>query len=260
MTASTRRWSLAASGRSQLPEDAPHVLLDGPLGDPQGLRDPRVGAPLSHQGQHLAFAGAQPVQGVVAPLVRRPAPGRARGRPRSRPWPRAARFRRSRRRRRRGSSAGTRCRVPRREVSSRARPRHAPRAPGWPRRGTPRGSSLAASSPSTVWVGGIRMSTSTRSGTSSRTRSRRALESPACPTTSKPGRAKRLANPARRRTSSSATTTRSVSSAGRSTSRAPADSAPGAMPPSMDRLIRGRTRRRRSRRAPGSLFNSMSRG
>ena len=66
----------------------------------------------------------------------------------------------------------------------------------------------AASSPSAVWVGGIRMSTTTRSGTCSRTSARRGSPSPACPTTSKPGRASRLANPSRSSTSSSARTTR----------------------------------------------------
>src|SRR5882757_9139902 len=69
---------------------------------------------------------------------------------------------------------------------------------------------LAASSPSVPWVGGIRMSTTARSGCSSRTASSSSLASPAWPTTSKPDRPSRLASPSRSRTSSSATTTRTA--------------------------------------------------
>src|SRR6478672_10505511 len=66
----------------------------------------------------------------------------------------------------------------------------------------------AASSPSLVWVGGIRMSTIARSGRSSRTSSISSTGVPHWPATSKPERSSRPARPSRRRTSSSASTTR----------------------------------------------------
>src|SRR3954469_16522915 len=66
----------------------------------------------------------------------------------------------------------------------------------------------AASRPSLVWVGGIRMSMSPRAGRSPPTRSISSDGVPAWPTTSKPERSSRPASPSRRRTSSSASTTR----------------------------------------------------
>src|SRR4051812_46828224 len=66
----------------------------------------------------------------------------------------------------------------------------------------------AASSPSLVWVGGIRMSTIARSGRSSRTSSISSEGVPHWPATSKPERSSRPARPSRMRTSSSASTTR----------------------------------------------------
>src|SRR2546421_1493713 len=65
----------------------------------------------------------------------------------------------------------------------------------------------AASRPSLVWVGGIRMSMIARSGRSSRTRSISPEGVPDWPTTSKPERSSKPASPSRRRTSSSASTT-----------------------------------------------------
>ncbi|SKS13193.1 Uncharacterised protein [Mycobacteroides abscessus subsp. abscessus] len=66
----------------------------------------------------------------------------------------------------------------------------------------------AASNPSVVWVGGIRISTTTRSGLSVRTSSSSAVASPARPTTSKPAFSRTLATPSRSNVSSSATRTR----------------------------------------------------
>src|SRR4051812_16218138 len=57
-------------------------------------------------------------------------------------------------------------------------------------------------------LGGMRMSMIARSGSSSRTRAIRTAPLAACPTTSKPARSSRLANPSRSKTSSSASTTR----------------------------------------------------
>src|ERR1700751_1038009 len=66
----------------------------------------------------------------------------------------------------------------------------------------------AASRPSVVCVGGMRMSTITRSGRNSRTSSSSSEAFPDWPTTSNPDRASSPARPSRMRTSSSATTTR----------------------------------------------------
>jgi hypothetical protein len=68
----------------------------------------------------------------------------------------------------------------------------------------------AASSPSVVWVGGIRMSATTNSGAFSRTSASSCAPSAACPTTSNPERSSRLAKPSRSNKSSSATTTRTA--------------------------------------------------
>src|SRR3954447_12877520 len=68
----------------------------------------------------------------------------------------------------------------------------------------------AASSPSVVCVGGMRMSTSTRSGSWRLTSSSRAEASPAWATTSNEVLCSRLTSPSRRRTSSSATITRGL--------------------------------------------------
>src|SRR6478609_8711519 len=68
----------------------------------------------------------------------------------------------------------------------------------------------AASSPSVVWVGGIRMSATTNSGVFSRTSASSCAPSGACPTTSNPERSSRLAKPSRSNKSSSATTTRTA--------------------------------------------------
>src|ERR1700756_3397086 len=71
----------------------------------------------------------------------------------------------------------------------------------------------AASRPSVVPVGGIRMSTTTRSGLSALTCASSSGLLPARPTTSKPHRTSRPHNPSRSSTSSSATTTRKARSA-----------------------------------------------
>ena len=68
--------------------------------------------------------------------------------------------------------------------------------------------SRAARSPSSVCVGGMRMSTSATSGLYERTFSISSSAVPACPTTSKPASSSRRAMPSRSRTESSASTTR----------------------------------------------------
>src|SRR6188474_2482824 len=54
---------LGAGGQAELREDARHVLLDGPLGHDQALRDPGVRATLGHQAQHLSLAGVRSASG-----------------------------------------------------------------------------------------------------------------------------------------------------------------------------------------------------
>lgn len=66
----------------------------------------------------------------------------------------------------------------------------------------------AATIPSVVWVGGIRMSTTATSGRSSATRPSRVAASPASPTTSIPSSHSSRAIPSRSSTESSASTTR----------------------------------------------------
>src|SRR6266480_1977923 len=66
----------------------------------------------------------------------------------------------------------------------------------------------AASRPSTVWLGGIRISMIASSGRCSRTSARRSEAFPLWPTTSNPARSSSPASPSRSRTSSSAITTR----------------------------------------------------
>lgn len=78
----------------------------------------------------------------------------------------------------------------------------------------------AASKPSVVLVGGIRISTTTSSGTSWRTSASSCAPPPARPTTAKPDRSSRLARPSRKRMSSSARTTRNLLMAETSPSRA----------------------------------------
>ena len=68
---------------------------------------------------------------------------------------------------------------------------------------------LAASRPSVVWVGGIRISTTTTSGLALRTSASSSTALPTWPTTLNPERSSRLARPSRSRASSSATTARS---------------------------------------------------
>src|SRR6266545_5883325 len=82
--------------------------------------------------------------------------------------------------------------------------------------------SRAASSPSVVFVGGILMSTTTRSGANSRTSGRIHALSPVCPTTSNPDRSSRLASPSRSSTSSSASRMR-VRAVPSSLARGPSD-------------------------------------
>ncbi len=60
-----------------------------------------------------------------------------------------------------------------------------------------------------VWVGGIRISTTTTSGLASRTSASSSTALPTWPTTVNPDRSSRLAKPSRSRVSSSATTARS---------------------------------------------------
>ena len=54
---------LGGLGQPQLAQDAVHVLLDRALGDPETMGDPGVGAALSHQLEHLAFARAEAASG-----------------------------------------------------------------------------------------------------------------------------------------------------------------------------------------------------
>ena len=68
----------------------------------------------------------------------------------------------------------------------------------------------AAFRPSSVWVGGILMSTIATSGLCARTLRSRSSRSPASPTTSKPSSWSRRATPARSRSESSASTTRTA--------------------------------------------------
>ena len=100
----------------------------------------------------------------------------------------------------------------RRAAPSRARPRRAPRAGGSPIVGISARIARAASSPSVVCVGGMRMSTITRSGRArgqarAARRRRRPDQRPRSP-----DRSSRLAIPSRRSTSSSATARRALGS------------------------------------------------
>ena len=67
---------------------------------------------------------------------------------------------------------------------------------------------LAASRPSRVWVGGMRMSTTTASGGSARTRASSCSASPTWAATSMPAASSTRARPSRNSTASSAITTR----------------------------------------------------
>ena len=57
---------LGCGREPELPEDARHVLLDGPLGDDELVGDALVRAALGHVLEHLALARGQLVDGVVA--------------------------------------------------------------------------------------------------------------------------------------------------------------------------------------------------
>jgi CheY-like chemotaxis protein len=52
-------------GQPELRQDAVHVLLDGPLGDPQAPADARIGAPLGHLLEHIALAAGERLERVV---------------------------------------------------------------------------------------------------------------------------------------------------------------------------------------------------
>src|SRR5689334_8767902 len=56
--------------QSQLAQDAPHVLLDGSLGNPQLLRYAVVRPPFGHQGEHLAFARGELRERICAIALR----------------------------------------------------------------------------------------------------------------------------------------------------------------------------------------------
>src|SRR5882757_8527861 len=101
----------------------------------------------------------------------------------------------------------------------------------------------AASNPSRLWVGGIRISTIARSGAFSRTSARSNAPSPACPTTSKSERSSRLARPSRSRTSSSARTARSLAITV-ALGQYGAASTPSLGPASLDRFLAARTLRK----------------
>ena len=57
-------------GQVQLCKDASDLLLDRSLGDPQPLGDPRIGAPLGHQREHVTLALTERGQWVNAPANR----------------------------------------------------------------------------------------------------------------------------------------------------------------------------------------------
>jgi hypothetical protein len=54
----------------QLRKDASDVLLDRSLGDPQPLADPRIGAPLRHEREHVTLPLRERGQWVSAPANR----------------------------------------------------------------------------------------------------------------------------------------------------------------------------------------------
>ena len=233
MTASTRRWSVAASASFSFCRMLLTCFSTVPSVTQRLCADPGVRAALGHERQDLLLPRAQLREGVVTALGRDQLLHQCRIDDRTTRRRPSARCRRNRRRRRRGSSAGSRCRDLRRAASSRGPPRRAPRGQGSPMSGNSSRIAAAASRPSMVCVGGIRMSTSATSGTCSRTSSSSAVASPAWPTTSNPGRLRRLAMPARRRTSSSATTTRRAAPVV-PTSGVLGSSAPSGMTSSMD--------------------------
>src|SRR5215204_3673655 len=49
----------------QLGQNAPHMLLHRPLGDPQPPSDPSIGPALSHQGQYLALPVTEDSQRII---------------------------------------------------------------------------------------------------------------------------------------------------------------------------------------------------
>ena len=118
---------------------------------------------------------------------------------------------------------------------------------------------LAASSPSTVWVGGIRMSTSTRSGTSSRTRSISEVGVARLPDhfEARPRQEARQPRAQEDVVVGDDHTQRGLCR--RIDVESAVDSAPWAMGPSMDRLLRACTPRLGDAGA-GSLFRAMAGG
>ena len=157
---------------AELGEQRVDVLLDRPLRQAErGARSRRCCGPSAISREHLALAGRQEVERRLRARARgHAAPPRRAGRSPSRrrrpPRSRAA----ARRRRRRAPSAGRRGRRSRaRAARARRRARRTGSAPRRRRPDASRGCRLAARTPSSVPVGGMRMSVSTTSGGSAST-------------------------------------------------------------------------------------------
>ena len=177
--------------------DAGDVLLDGPLGHDQAVRDRLVGEPLGHQPEHLALAGRQ----VGQPVLTAPAADELRDDARVEGAAPAG-----------DAAGGVGQLVTRRDavleqvadalrrlgqqvhrvvgldvVREHQHPGPWVLPPDAPRR----------LQPSSLWVGGMRMSTMARSGSCSRTQRIRWGTSPTRPTTSNSASSRMLAMPSR---------------------------------------------------------------
>ena len=154
---------------AELREQRVDVLLDRPLREPERGRDPALLRPCAISASTSLLAGREALERRVAPARpgRRPAPRRSAGRsPSRRPRPRGSRAAAGRRRR--PAPSGGRRGRPSRARAARARTpaRRTGSAPRRRCRDACSRSALAARTPSSVPVGGMRMSVSTTSGSS----------------------------------------------------------------------------------------------